>query len=356
MSTQNSLQNKPTPLKLQLYISENKTIDADILSIPLSNLKLDPNNVRFKHIPETMTDKQMDDKIWKETDTKSTLREIKYSQGLSEKPFVKKISDSEYLVIEGNRRTVCLRRLAEQIASRKVDNIPLEKINSVQCVVMPNDVDDSAIALFLARIHVSGKKDWPAMNKGAHVYDLINKYEYDWDEVAKAISVGKNTISQNVKAYDTTLEYHRKFPNDEMWLQRFSHFLELYKRRNLKDWSENPHNLEKFMGWVNKGQIPMAIQVRKLEKIILENNDAYNAIQNGATVSESEEILKESEKRKSNSENTDSQVKNLYGFVQNFPRNKMTEFAKNEDKLKNLETFHKEVGRLIKEIKAIGDL
>ncbi len=355
MNIQTSLQNPKNPTKIQINISEDKIIEAEILTIPLSQLKLDPNNVRFKHIPEPMTDKQIEDYIWKEPDTKSTLREIKFSQGLSEKPYVKKISDSEYLVIEGNRRTVCLRHLVEQIGNREESNIPLEKIDPVQCTVLPDDVDEAAIALLLARLHVSGKKDWPAMNKGAHIYDLVNKHDYDWDEVAKAVSMGKNTITQNVKAFDQTMEYHEKYPADKGWLQKFSQFLELYKRRSLKEWAENPKNLEKFMDWVNKNQIPMAIHVRKMDNI-LADRDALNAMEQGSTIPEAEEILKESEKRKSNSENADSQVKNLYGFVQNFPRNKMAEFAKNEDQLKSLETFHKEVGRLIKDIKAIGGL
>lgn len=355
MNIQTSLQNPKNPTKIQINISEYKIIEADILSIPLSYLKLDPNNVRFKHIPEPMTDKEIEDHIWIEPDTKSTLREIKFSQGLSEKPYVKKISDSEYLVIEGNQRTVCLRRLVEEIGIRKESNIPLEKIDPVQCIILPEDVDEAAIALLLARLHVSGKKDWPAMNKGAHIYDLVIKHDYDWDEVAKAVSMGKNTISQNVKAFEQTMEYHKKYHDDKGWLLKFSQFLELFKRRSLKEWAENPKNLEKFMDWVYKNQIPMAIHVRKIDKIIADR-DALNAMQEGLTILEAEEILKESEKRKSNSENTDSQVKNLYGFVQNFPRNKMAEFAKNEEQLKNLENFHKEVGRLIRDIKAIGSL
>ena len=358
MTTQRSLQNQEISTKTQIHISDEKIIDGEILSIPLSYLKLDPQNVRFKHIPDPMTDEQIEEYIWKQPDTKSTFREIKFSQGLSEQPYVKKISETEYRVIEGNRRSVCLRRLAAEIVSRKEKNIPLEKIDPVQCIVFPDDTDESAIALFLARIHVSGKKDWPAMDKGAHVYDLIKKHDYDWDEVAKAISIGKNTISQNVKAYDTTQEYHKKFPEDEMWLQRFSHFLELYKRRALKEWSDNPTNLSKFMEWVNKGQIPMAIQVRKLDKII-ENKDAYNAIQNGSSLLEAEDIIRDSEKidvAQSISENVDGKVTDLYNLVHNFPRGKMNEVAKDKDQLNNLETLHKEFGKLIKDIKKIGGL
>ena len=357
MSFQKPLQDPPIPDKIKLKITEDKSIELDILSIPLSKLKLDPNNVRFKHIDDPMIDEQIEEFIWRETDTKSTLREIKFSQGLSELPYVKKISDSEYLVIEGNRRLVCLRRLHDEISSRKEKNIQIEKIDPQQCYVFPENTDDATLAIFLARIHVSGKKDWPSMNKGIHVNDLINKYGYDWDQVIQATSIGRNTISQMLKAYETTKQYQKKYPDDESWLHRYSHFLELYKRRNLKDWIDNPKYLEKFMQWVNNGQIPMAIQVRKLDKIILEK-DAYNAIQNGASVLEAEQIVKNSIKRKnlsdSTSENIDSRLEDFQDFMKNFPRGKMTEISKDEEKLKNMETAHKEFGRLIKEIKTFG--
>jgi len=328
-----------------------------ILSIPLSQLELDPANVRFKHIAEPMTDEQIEDWISRETDTKSLLREIKFSKGLTEKPYVRKTSDSKYLIIEGNRRTVCLRKIAEEIRTGKEKTITMERIDPVQCIVLPKETDESDIALFLARIHVSGKKDWAALNKGVHVYELIKKFDFDYDDVAHAISIGKNTISQNVKAYDATLLYHKKYPDDDRWLQRFSHFLELYKQRGLKEWVDNPNNLEKFMSWINNSKISMAIHVRKLGKIIQESKEGYKAMQDGATVEEAIDIMKQGEQRKtftnSISENVDSQVQDLYTLVRNFPRSKMQEIAKDEEKLKYFETLYSEFGRLIKDIKKI---
>jgi len=357
MSYQKPIQEPPTPNKTQLNITEDKVIELDILPIPLSKLKLDPNNTRFKHIEDSMTDKQIEEYIWKQSDTRSTYREIKFSQGLSEKPYVKKISDSEYLVIEGNRRVVCLRHLSDDISSKKVTNIPIEKIDPQQCYVFPDDIDDATIALWLARIHVSEKKDWPAMNKGIHVCDLIDKHGYDWDQVAKAISVGKNSISQMLKAFETTKEYQKKYPKDQAWLQKYSYFLELYKRRHLKEWTENPNNLAKFMDWVNEGKIPMAIHVRKLDDIILDK-EAFNAMQAGSPILDAEQMVKNTKKRKKSSdsfsENIDSKFEEFYDFMKNFPRGKMTEISKDEEKLKNMEIAHKEFGRLIKEIKTFG--
>jgi len=242
--------------------------------------------------------------------------------------------------------------------SRKEKNVPIEKINHPQCYVLPENLDESAIALLLARIHVSGKKTWNAMNKGAYVHELVKKYGYDWEEIAKAINMGKNTINQNVKAVDATYEYHKKYPNDEMWTQRFSHFLELYKRRGLKDWSENPHNLEKFMGWISKDQIPMAIHVRRLERIILESKDAYQSLQKGKSILEADEIAKNSEINNmlssSVSEKVDNRFVEFSELFANLPRSKMIQIAKDKDQLKKLEILHQEFGQVLKDIKKLG--
>jgi len=348
MSGQTSLQNTTEPTKIRFNITEDKIITADILSIPLSKLKLDPKNVRFKHIEQLMTDQELEETIWKESGTKSLLKEIRYSQGLSEQPLVKKISDGTFVVKEGNRRTVCLRKLKEEIASRKEENIPIEKIDTVQCIVLPEDVDDPAIALYLARIHVSGKKPWSAANQGAHVYDLVRKFDYEWSEIAKSINVSKNTINQMVKAFDATMEYHEKYPDDERWLHRYSHFLELYKRRGLMEWADEPKNLQQFRQWVFDSKIPMAIQVRKLEKIILEDRNAYKAMQNGATVLEAEEMMKGNI---SSSSGVRDFYQNVQSFMEGFPRNKMHEISKDKEELQKLESLHKEFGQFISDIK-----
>ncbi|NWK06036.1 hypothetical protein HX827_01675 [Marine Group I thaumarchaeote] len=340
--------------KYPLNISGEEAIQADIVSIPLNYLKLDPNNVRFKHIPTPLSDKEIEEHILLESDTKSLLREIKFSRGLSEAPFVKKLSDLEYLVIEGNRRTVCMRTLVGEISSGKEKDIPRERIDPIDCILLPENMKSADIALLLTRIHVSGKKDWPAMDKGAHVYDLIEIHGMDYDDVAKAVHISKNTISQNVKAYKQTLLYHEKFPEDESWLQRFSHFLELYKKRGLKEWVEVPDNMKEFMQWINKGQIPMAIQVRKLDKIILEDKEAYKAMTKGGTIEHALEIFAQNESVKKTDEGSDTQMKNWLVMIKSFPRDKMQELAKDRAKLEEYEEAHREFGKLLKDVKALG--
>ena len=61
MTLETSQQNTTVPTKIQLSITGDKTIEADLKTIPLSKLILDPANVRFKHIAEPMSDEQIED-------------------------------------------------------------------------------------------------------------------------------------------------------------------------------------------------------------------------------------------------------------------------------------------------------
>src|SRR4051812_19711271 len=81
--------------------------EADTQDVPVSELRLDPENVRFFHIKDRLlTDSEMDELIWKEPASKALLRSILASGGLSNPPIITKGKTTK----EGNRRLVALRR------------------------------------------------------------------------------------------------------------------------------------------------------------------------------------------------------------------------------------------------------
>lgn len=357
MTLQPAAESPPT-MKIQIPITKDTTILGELRYVPLSELKLDPKNVRFKHLDRTLNDKEIEEWISTEADTRSLMKEIRFSIGLSEKPYVQETSDGKYRVVEGNRRTVCLRKIAETIKSGKEKEIPASAIDPVQCIVIPKEVNEKSLAIFLARIHVSGKKDWNALNQSAHVFELIRKHEYEYDDVAQAVSISKTKVTLMIKAYEATLKYREKYHDDDMWLHRYSHFEELFKKKGLKEWANEPLNLDLFMKWVYENQFPMAIHVRKLEPIILDGKDAYKALKKGAIIDEAAEILKQQDQKRSltskMADNVDDTVKGFQELVENFPRGKMKELAKDGEKLQNYESLYKEFGRLIKDIKNFG--
>ncbi len=355
-----TLQTEPSkqPMKIQIAISKETTVLGELRYIPLSELMLDSRNVRFRHLDRTLSDKEIEEWISSEGDTKSLEKEIRFSSGLSEKPFVQEQPNGKFRVVEGNRRTVCLRKIAEKIKSDKEKGIHIERIDPTQCIVIPHDVDERQLAIFLARIHVSGKKDWRAINQAAHVYDLIRLYDYDYDDVAQAVSISKSKVTQMLKAYEATLQFRDKYPDEDLWTRRYSHFEELFKKKGLKEWCSEPQNLELFMKWVHGNQFPMAIKVRKLDPIIQDGKDAYIALKKGATIDEADEVLKQKTQKvtltSKIADDVDNKMDSFKELLQNFPRGKMREFSKNENKLNDFEDLYKDFGRLIKDIKTLG--
>jgi hypothetical protein len=96
--------------KYTINITPEKTIEAELMYVPLDKIKLDPKNVRFRHLFQELSDEEMEKTIWGEQFTRNWYTEIKYAQGLSEKPALQSLAD-HYVVREGNARIVCLRKL-----------------------------------------------------------------------------------------------------------------------------------------------------------------------------------------------------------------------------------------------------
>src|SRR2546426_3831008 len=176
---------------------------AEILDLPLKKLKLDPNNVRFHHFANRLSDAQIEEEIWKESDTRDLFREILNSRGLSEPPIV----DSSLVVMEGNRRLVCLRKLSERTHNGEYPQMPENTFDSVTCYVLPKDTSQKDIAILLGRLHVSGKKEWKALNQAAHIYELFNKHGASQADITNLMSMSKSTVGHMIKAFQLTTDY-----------------------------------------------------------------------------------------------------------------------------------------------------
>ena len=102
----------------------------------------------------------------------------------------------------------------------------------------------------------------------------------------------------------------------------------------------------------------MAIKVRKLVAIIEDGKDAYNALKKGAVIDDAAELLKRQRENRTLTakiaDDVEDTIKGFQELVENFPRGKMKEIAKDEEKLQNYKVIYKDFGRLIKEIESYG--
>jgi hypothetical protein len=247
--------------KFPLKLGMGRELECEVGTVSLSAIHLDPKNVRLKHFQTKLSEKEIEGEIWKNPSARALFRSIEAAEGLSTPPIV----DSKFIVREGNRRIVCLRKLYEKIVNGQ-SNIPLWKIDSVLCYVLPTEANESDIAIYLALEHVTGKKEWMAINQAAHVHELSTIHNLSFEEIEKSIGLNRSLLSSAAFAYQKTFEYHNEYPNDKDWLNKYSYFYELVKKPNLKEWSVSP-KFNRVTKWINSGQIQRGEEIRHIPEI-----------------------------------------------------------------------------------------
>ena len=260
------------------YISKRPSgiWETSAQTIELDNLKLDPQNVRFRHLPSVPGQREIEKLIWEEFDTRELLKQVIASGGLTTPPIV----SADFVVKEGNRRIVCCRKARDMARDGKIPGMAAGSFDTVQCEVLPGNVDSVDVKLFLAREHVTGKKEWDALNQAALIYELYNELGKSYDDIRDSLGIGKGEVINKTKAYDATVAFMQKFPKAAD-VRKFVYFSELFKRRATAQWAESSAaNMERFCKWLaaDSPKFTDSRQMRRLGEV-LENSEALQALQ-----------------------------------------------------------------------------
>ena len=331
---------------IEMAVTKEGITKAQVKTISLSKLKLDPDNVRFKHLPVRMSDAEIEDYIWNEPDTRELYREILASRGLTEKPLI----DANNVVKEGNRRIVCLRKLSKRAHTSELDpDITSDKFDNVQCLVLTPDVPQKAIDIYLARVHVKGKKKWATFNKSRHIYNLYKLHEMSYDEIREYLGMGKATVIRMVDVFKATENYGKKHPDDKEWYRKFTYFDELYKKRDLKEWRKDEDNVDKFAEWVYDGKFNDVRDVRNLPEVINDKEALAKLEKEG--IDRALEVV--ANKDPSITSGVFRNIKIATDTLRNIPRQEFIASARDGARLKMLQELKGEVDSLLKDIEAI---
>jgi hypothetical protein len=249
---------------VKLFVNPNAALEGEIVEVNLTALTLDSNNVRFRDRKRALDDQELEETIWSEQTTKNLMREILASKGLSEMPIV----DSRLTVREGNRRVVCLRHLSRLAHERQLLGVELGDFDKLLVIVLRPNTDERNIALYLARVHVGGKRQWMAVNKAAHVYELHTRDKMSFDDIWRFLSINRSTADRMINAYRDTLTFREKYPDETGWAGKYSYFDEVYKRSDLREWIERAGNRERLMDWIYRERVRTGVDIRKLPLIL----------------------------------------------------------------------------------------
>lgn len=238
--------------------------NAPLENMSVKDLKLDVDNVRFTHLEENPTPEEIEEIIRKDPDTSDLYKQI-LSAGVIYEPLLIR---PDNVVVEGNRRLVCLRSILKQVEEKKLDKYHEEKFETVKCRILPEDVDNKSIDIYLAGIHVKAKKPWKKFNRANHIYNLNRRHSISYERLAQELGMGKTTIKRCVDVYTMVLNYARKYPDDKSWFHKFTYFDFLFQRKDLKEIRERRGFVEDFGSWVHQKKISDVRDVYKLSQVV----------------------------------------------------------------------------------------
>ncbi len=319
-----------------------ETTAADV---KLDDLKLDLNNVRFQHFSKQISDKEMDKLIWDEPGTKELYEQIKSAKGLYEEPII----DSNNVVLEGNRRVVCLRKLRQKVIDGELQGFEKDAFKIIKCRMIPGHISDMDKSLLLATIHVKGKKQWPAFNKAKQIHDLYRTYNISYDNLAKYLGMGKITVIRMVKAYEQTYKYGQKYPDDKAWYRKYTYFDELFKKRDLQNFVKIQANIDKFAKWVRDGKFDDVRDIRALAQI-MEDEDAMQRFETHG-FKEAFELLQEKNPVLRSREF--KQIQKTIETISSFPRKELIKTLTDPRRKKIIRKLKEEIDSLVRDIDAL---
>lgn len=266
--------------------SETKKEVITILRRPLEiehatraveELRLDPLNPRIRHeqaVRETegltLTEEQIEEILWKDEEVKRLYRAIVASRGLSEPLYITRNGRT----VEGNERLVALRKLRSNLDAGHFPDDESRELRDlvahISCKILPNDITQTEIDVLLARLHVSGKHEWPALNQAAHIFRLNEEDGLTVEDIAEVLGKSKPWVYQKLQAFRWTEAYRDVYGQER--IRDYSFFEELYKiRKKLRDTSfdvDEPENMEAFHRIVADRVLKGALEVRKLPKLL----------------------------------------------------------------------------------------
>ncbi len=249
----------------------NKDFELERARVPLSFLRLDPNNQRLSYLlkkkASSATDADLQAMLWEMDQVKDLYNSIYQNGGLINDPIVHR----DGLVVEGNCRTVCLRELHKKYP---------EDLRWTQVYVqkLPEAASDEQLTMLIGELHIAGKIEWRAFEQAEFVWKMNTIYGKTYDFLAAHTRWSRGKVMQKIAAYEETKTYMEE-SGDPDGINRFSHFEEFMKKKELRDKREDdPGFMKSFRDWVREGRFPDAKDVRNLPEI-LENDKALQAFE-----------------------------------------------------------------------------
>lgn len=184
--------------------------------IPVAKIKLDLENPRYYEAQmesgiSKWTDKTLEEYILDQDDIADIIGSIK-SEGVKDPVWVHEIKKDQYVMVEGSRRLVVLRKFKKEKPPKGVSYV------EVSAHVYPQKTDQKIIDVQKVILQ-TGKKKWGAFNEAKAIFDLIHKHRYSLDEVSKIWKKSRGSIEKEMENYKYYRELSKYIKTNKLAIQ-----------------------------------------------------------------------------------------------------------------------------------------
>ncbi|WP_429085557.1 ParB N-terminal domain-containing protein [Aeromonas veronii] len=294
------------------------------IQVHLDNIFLDPNNFRLHgHAKYKKVELSNTMNVMVQNRTLDMITEGERNEGIKDlldsvksngflkidNVLVKKIDDSNYVVIEGNRRIATLKTLVRDFEKGyDVGNVSQDLLTNKLVDVVEYDVgeDESESYLLLMGLrHVTKVKDWGDFEQSELVHDLHVDHGLTFSDISEKLGIHLVQVKRRINTF-VAMQIYKK---DEDYGTSFSSnqstiFFELMGAPAIRDewlgWSEesktfdNKVKLKRFFSWVSKYEdvsepiIKTRDDIRLLKKIIFDD-EALDIMEESGSILEAYE-------------------------------------------------------------------
>lgn len=294
-------------------------LDFDRFVVDTDNLFLDPNNLRLSEVDEEMTatreEEVMDPGVQEETlarvcreeNIDDLQRSILHTRGPVDAPIVVHISDEDdehFMVLEGNRRVACVKRLLRRIDDEVLGEEYRTDLEKVTVLLLPREVDNEQNRrLILGTRHVTGVKPWIPYQRAIVIKQFKEEEGKSSREIADILGMKPREVTELYRALNAFNDFCRKTGSRDT--RKFSYFVEAVGKASIQNWlgmnddgrfeKEERHELYEWILGDEETQpkIEKAEQIRPLAKIILNEEALDEFMSEDGSIDSAMEIVKQ---------------------------------------------------------------
>lgn len=271
------------------------------VTLNINQIFLDPNNPRFvgpdwEYVsPEYIVDQGIQEAAKAKLITGFGVEKLASNIEVNgflpiDRVVVKKISETNYVVLEGNRRICAAKMIAEAAKTNSLLNPKtVESVQNIDCLEYTGAAEDASW-IFQGIRHISGISDWPAFNKAKLLVEQMQDEGLSLSAVARRFGLTPHGAGQWVRGYCAFQQAAEESDFiHELDVQAYPYFQELFSRSNasIRDWLEwdegsksfeNNLNFNEFIGWLYPKEEDNSEAFGKWDRRILKTRDDIRQI------------------------------------------------------------------------------